>query len=166
MRIEWIEKYMKDAEGMIYENQIEAGLNVLNGLLYEEPGYGSLHNHIGWAYMYYTADAAKAEQHLQWAIRFEAEFPAPYLHLGALYIRQWRYDEALSVLQKGLTKPGANRLALYENIGQVYELKKEYTKAVRAYKEGLASTAGGDTYQMTEGIKRCRKKRWVMMFTF
>jgi len=42
MRLEWIEKYMKDAEILIYENQIDAGLKVLDGLLYEEPGYGSL----------------------------------------------------------------------------------------------------------------------------
>ncbi len=166
MRLEWIEKYMKDAEGLIYENQVEAGLKVLNGLLYEEPGYGSLHNHIGWAYMYYTADVAKAEEHLKWAIKFSSEYAAPYLHLGALYNRLGRYNEALSILEKGLTRPGANKLAMYETVGQAHELKREYGKAVRAYKEAVASVAGVDTYTATEGIKRCRKKRWVMMFTF
>jgi len=157
---------MKDAEGLIYENQVEAGLKILNGLLYEEPGYGSLHNHLGWAYMYYTADVEKAEEHLKWAVRFAADYPAPYLHLGSLYVRLMRYDEAVSILEKGLTKPGANLLAMYETIGQAYELKKEYARAVRAYKEALVSVAGADTYNVTEGIKRCRKKRWVMMFTF
>ena len=166
MRLEWIEKYMKDAEILIYENQIDAGLKVLDGLLYEEPGYGSLHNHIGWAYMYYTPYAEKAEEHLKWAIKFAPDYPAPYLHLGALYIRLGRYDEAISILEKGVKVPGANRLAIYECIGQAYELKRDYAKAVRAYKEALVSTAGTDTYNVTEGIKRCRKKRWVMMFTF
>jgi hypothetical protein len=30
----------------------------------------------------------------------------------------------------------------------------------------LASTLGGESERFTESIKRCRKKRWVMMFTF
>jgi len=83
-----------------------------------------------------------------------------------LYVRLGRYDEAISILEKGLKVPGANRLGMYEYIGQAYELKRDYTKAVRAYKEALVSTAGAETYNVTEGIKRCRKKRWVMMFTF
>lgn len=61
MRIEWMEKYMADAERLINSNQVEEGLGLLNYLLYDEPGYGSLHNHIGWAYMYYTTEVAKAE---------------------------------------------------------------------------------------------------------
>jgi len=68
MRIEWMEKYMADAERLIYSNQVEDGLLMLTDLLYDEPGYGSLHNHIGWAYMYYTADVEKAERHLKLAI--------------------------------------------------------------------------------------------------
>lgn len=80
MRIEWMEQYMADAERLIVNNQIEDGLVLLNNLLYDEPGYGSLHNHIGWAYMYYTTEVAKAERHLKLAIHFDAEFTAPYLH--------------------------------------------------------------------------------------
>jgi hypothetical protein len=51
MRIEWIEKLMTEAEALIVNNQVENGLELLNSLLYDEPGYGSLHNHIGWAYV-------------------------------------------------------------------------------------------------------------------
>jgi len=166
MRIEWMEQHMANAERLIGNNQIEEGLVLLNNLLYDEPGYGSLHNHIGWAYLYYTTEAAKAEQHLKLAIHFDAEFTAPYLHLGNLYIRMGRYTEALENLEKGLTKQNANRVAFLESIGHVYELKREYTKAIRTYKEALASTVGFEIANLTEGIKRCRKKRWVMMFNF
>ena len=166
MKIEWMEKYMADAERLICDNQIEDGLVLLNNLLYDEPGYGSLHNHLGWAYMYYTAETTKAELHLKMAIRFDAEFTASYLHLGNLYIRMGRYSDALLNLEKGLTIKNANRVAFLESIGHVYELKREYAKAIRAYKEALASTVGFEVANLTEGIKRCRKKRWVMMFTF
>lgn len=166
MRIEWMEQYMADAERLIVNNQIEDGLVLLNNLLYDEPGYGSQHNHIGWAYMYYTTEVAKAERHLKLAIHFDAEFTAPYLHLGNLYIRMGRYTDALVNLEKGLTKQNVNRVAFLESIGHVYELKRDYRKAIKSYKEALASTVGFEVANLTEGISRCRKKRWVMMFTF
>lgn len=166
MRIEWIEKYMSEAERLIYNNQVEEGLHLLTELLYDEPGYGSLHNHIGWAYMYYTADVDKAERHLKLAIHFDATFAAPYLHLGNLYTRTGRYANALSTLKDGLTKPNGNKIAFLESIAHVHELKRDYAAAIKAYKEALASSVGFETTNFAEGIKRCRKKRWVMMFNF
>lgn len=166
MRIEWMEKYMADAERLIYSNQVEEGLLMLNDMLYDEPGYGSLHNHIGWAYMYYTADVEKAERHLKLAVYFDASFAAPYLHLGNLYIRMGRYAEALTNLKNGLTKQNANRIAFLESIAHVHELKREYSAAIKVYKEALASSVGFETTNFTESIKRCRKKRWTLMFNF
>jgi len=138
----------------------------LGNLLYHEPGYGSLHNHLGWAYLYYTVDVEKAERHLKLAVRFEAEFPAPYLHLGTLYVRLGRYEEAIDALKQGMAKAGANKVAMLECIGQAHELKREYARAIKAYKQAMISTTGAETSTLTEGIKRCRKKRLMMMFTF
>ena len=166
MRIEWIEKYMSEAERLIYGNHVEDGLLMLTDLLYDEPGYGSLHNHIGWAYMYYTADVENAERHLKLAILFDPAFAAPYLHLGNLYLRICRYADALSTLKNGLTKQNANKTAFLESIAHVHELKRDYAAAIKAYKEALASSVGFETTNFAEGIKRCRKKRWVMMFNF
>lgn len=167
MRIEWMEKYMADAERLIYENQVEEGLNILNNLLYEEPGYGSLHNHLGWAYMYYTADTNRAELHLKMAIRFSSQYAAPYLHLGMLYNRLTRYDEAITFLQKGLERPNANRVAMLEGIAQAYEMKGEFRSAIRAYKEAaLASAVSFEVNNLMEGVKRCRRKRLAFLFNF
>ena len=161
-----MEKDMAEAEKLIYNNQVADGLAMLDNLLYEEPGYGSLHNHIGWAYLYYTANVEKAERHLKLAIAFGVGFAAPYQHLGALYNRVGRYSEALEILNEGLKRPDANRVALLEAIAHAYELKREYGKAIAAYKEALVSTVGPETFNFSDGIKRCRKKRWAMMFTF
>lgn len=167
MRIEWMEKYMADAERMIYEDKVDEGLGLLNTLLYDEPGYGRLHNYLGWAYFYYTANVAKAELHFKMAMTFDLEHAAPYLHLGTLYLRNGRYSEALTFLESGLTKPNANRIALLESIGQVYELKCEYSNAIKAYKQAAqASVVGFEVNNLMEGIKRCRKKRAAFFFTF
>jgi tetratricopeptide (TPR) repeat protein len=165
MKLEWIGKYLKEAEQLMYTNEVDRGLELLNNLLYDEPGYGSLHNHLGWAYMYYTGEPAKAELHLRMAIKFHPEFQAPYLHIGQLLIRLGRHSEALEYLAQGVTKPEANMVAFWESTGRAYELKSEYRNAIVAYKRAMmASLVEHEMNNLNEGIKRCRKKRWVALF--
>jgi len=164
MKHEWIDKYMVEAERLIIEQQIDSGLNILNGLLYEEPGYGNLHNHIGWAHLYYTLNYEQAEVHLKAAIRFQPDFHAPYLHLGTLYYRQVRYAEAIDILSTGSTKPYANKTTMLDMIGQSYEMQREFKMAIRAYREAMLSTLASHEMNIySESIKRCRKKRWKVL---
>jgi tetratricopeptide (TPR) repeat protein len=167
MRIIWIEQYLKDAEAMIVRGgaEMEQGIEVLMSLLYSEPGYGSLHNHFGWAHLYFTCDLAQAELHLKAAIKFQPDFQAPYLHLGTLYVRQGRYTEAIEILNSGLTQPQANKAGMLELIGQAYEMRQEYRLAIKAYRQAmLSSMTTGEMNMHSEGIKRCRKKKWASMF--
>ena len=137
----------------------------MKNLLYAEPGYASLHNHIGWAYLYYTNDMAQAELHLKMAIKFKSTISAPYQHLGQLMIRAGRLEEAVSYLKDGLHIQAANKVSLYDSLGQVYELKKEYGKAISSYKQAMAAGFGPES-MLLDSIKRCKKKRMVMYFTF
>jgi tetratricopeptide (TPR) repeat protein len=167
MRIEWMEKHMADAERLILDNKVDEGLTLLNNLLYDEPGYGSLHNHIGWAYLYYAHNVGKAKLHLKAAIAFDADFAPPYLHLGTLYLRSEKFTKALATLEQGVTKTNANRVAFFECIGQVHELKCDFSRAIKAYKEAMkASVISFETNTLMDGIKRCRRKRVTMFFTF
>lgn len=165
--IEWIEKHMAAAEQLIYDNQVEQGLKVLDTLLYEEPGYASLHNHIGWAYMYYTPETAKAELHLKLSIKFDAAYAPAYLHLGVLYNRLGRYSEAIDCLRAGLTKPNTNKYALMSTMAQAYELRGDLRAAIKAYKEAMVTAvAEHEVNYLMEGVKRCRRKRMALLFTF
>lgn len=165
-QINWIEKYLNDAEQMFYNNQIEEGLAVLNNLLYDEPGYGNLHNHLGWAYLYYTADTKRAELHLKLAIRFNEAFAPPYQHLGALYTKAGNYTEALACLEKGVTKNQANKVAMLQNIAHVYELQAKWAEAIKVYKKAmLASVVDQEINNLKAGIKRCRRKRVTLLFS-
>jgi tetratricopeptide (TPR) repeat protein len=162
MNIEWIEVYMREAEALIIGNEVERGMRILNDLLYAEPGYGSLHNHIGWAHLYYTSNMPLAEVHLKAAVAFHPEMPAPYLHLGNLYLRTERHTAALEIASAGLARAGANRPALLEVVGQAHEVQHEYGKAIKAYRAAsLASMNSFEMNNLNEGIKRCRKKRWM-----
>lgn len=165
--IEWIEKHMAMAEQLIYDNQVEQGLKVLDTLLYEEPGNASMHNHIGWAYMYYTPDTAKAELHLKLSIKFDAAYAPAYLHLGVLYNRLGRYGEAIECMRIGMTKPNANKYVLMSTIAQAYELRGDLRAAIKAYKEAMVtSVAEHEVSYLLEGVKRCRRKRMALLFTF
>jgi tetratricopeptide (TPR) repeat protein len=165
MKIEWIEKYMAQAESFILNEEVDKGFALLDSLLYDEPGYGRLHNHLGWANMYY-GDEEVAELHLKMAIRFEPDYHAPYLHLGELLNKLKRFDEALSYLETGLIKKDANKMSLLEAIGLAYESKREYSKAIKAYKAALLeSMFSYYTNKLNDGIKRCRRKKMLAMFS-
>lgn len=163
-KIEWLEAYLNEAETLITDGSVQDGLALLQNLLYEEPGYGALHNHLGWAYLYYLCEESKAEAHWKWAVQFDSELAAPYLHLGSYYRKKGKYAEAVKYLEQGLSKPDANRVALLEDLAHVHELRGQYSKAVETYKAALASCVGYQSEALMEGIKRCRKKRWALMF--
>ncbi len=165
-RIEWIEKHLAEAEQLIYANNVEGGLELMDSLLYDEPGYGTLHNYLGWAYFYYTPDVDRAELHLKMAIRFNEAYAPPYLHLGTLYIKAQKYTEAIAILEKGLHLQNANRFAFLESIAQAYELTGDFKKAINTYKAALKATVGHESNTLLENIKRCRKKRITLFFTF
>jgi len=165
MRIEWMEIHLAEAERMILNDRIGEGLDVLNDLLYDEPGYGRLHNHLGWAYANFSEDEARAELHLKMAVRFDESYAPPYLHLGALYMRQRRYSDAVAYSEAGLTKSKSNRVGLLQNLAAAYELRKDWRQAIKAYKDALMESVGD--YEVTSlqaGIKRCRKKKIVLFF--
>ena len=167
MKLEWMEKYLTEAEQLIYDNRVNEGIELLSNLLYDEPGYGFLHNHLGWAYMYYTPDVAKAELHLKFAIKFDGEYPAPFIHMGNLMIRTNRYAEAIEYLEQGVQKPTASRVVFLEAMGQAYELQGNFRQAIKVYREAMmASVVDHEVTNMTNHVARCRKKRWAAMLKF
>ena len=155
---------LTNAERMILNDQVVDGLAVMNKLLYDEPGYGRLHNHLGWAYANYSEDEPRAELHLKMAVQFEASFAPPYLHLGSLYIRQRKYGDAIVCSEDGLAKCDSLRVGMFQNIASACELRKDWRKAIKAYKDALMeSVAEYEATSLQAGIKRCRKKRMVVL---
>lgn len=162
----WLESYLTRAERMIADGRVEEGLAILCDLLYDEPGYARLHNHLGWAYMYYTQDVEKAEQHFKLAIRFAPEYAPPYLHMGNLLNRAGRYTEAVECFREGLEKPQALRAVLLEGMAHAYEVSGKLRLAMRAYREAATYTVVDyEVERMLNAVKRCRRKKLVTLFS-
>lgn len=165
--IEWIDNHLAQAEAMVYRGEVDEALNMLESLLFEEPGYAPLHNVIGWAYLYHIGNTARAELHFRAATRFASNYAPPCLHLGILLNRAGRYHEAIQFFRAGLRGQGAYLPALMEGIAQAYEMRQEYRLAIRAYREAAtASVTDEEVNRMLSAARRCRRKRFVLMFSF
>ena len=163
--IVWIDNYLNRAEQLIYEGRVEEAMNIMRDLLFEEPGYAPLHNYLGWAYLYHVNNVALVELHLRTAIRFASVYAPPYLHLGSLLNRAGRYAEAIDILNAGLLRPEANRIAMLEGIAYAYEVQGNYRRAIRAYRDAAkASVIDFEVDRLLNGVKRCRRKRIAALF--
>lgn len=162
----WMENELAHAESLVMEGRVEEALNVMNNLLYDEPGYAPLHNLLGWTYLCYANNLECAELHFRTALRFAPDFAPPYIHMGNLLMRKARYAEAIEYLRAGLTKPEAIRTVLLETMAQAYEMLGDYRNAIRAYKEAATtSVVDFEVDRMLKSAKRCRRKRLAMMFS-
>ena len=166
-KLMWMENYLNEAEALIMEGRVNEGMTLLDHLLFDEPGYGPLHNVLGWANMFYVNDIGKAEMYFRYAIKFAPDFAPPYLHLGNLLNRAGRHSEAIEMFRDGLTKPGAIRIALLEGIALAHEMQGEYRRAMLMYKEAAAaSIVDMEVERMLKNAKRCRRKRMASFLFF
>jgi tetratricopeptide (TPR) repeat protein len=165
--IRWIEDYMTRAEDLIFDGHVDQALNILLELLFDEPGYAPLHNMLGWAYLYHVKDEATAEMHFRVAIKFSPDYAPPYLHLGTMMNQRGCYADAIALFREGLNKPQAIHNALLEGIAQAHEMRSQYGQAIRTYKEAVSkSVADFDVDRILRAVKRCRRKRFAMYFSF
>ena len=138
----------------------ERALKLLDKLLYEEPGYGRLHNTLGIIYLKYADELNKAETHFRMAIQFNPEFAEPYSNLAYLLQQDERHDEMIEICLKGLNAKKANRALLLENVGNGWELKHKYRKAIKSYRDALSHSAElWNCKVLEESIKRCKRKQ-------
>jgi len=159
-KIKWIEEYIKHALELAWLEGHEPAIKLLDKLLFEEPGYGRLHNTLGFIYFNYAEDLKKAEVHFRMAIRFSPKLAELYRQLSQLLKQEERHDEAIEICTKGLKAKQANKSKLLESVGQAYELKKKFTKAIRHYKTALSHSAElWECKVLEENIKRCKRKQ-------
>lgn len=159
-KIKWIEEYLQHALELAWLEGHERAIKLLDRLLYEEPGYGRLHNTLGIIYFQYAEDIKMAEGHFKMAIKFDPYFADPYWHLGELLRQEERLEEAIEVYLKGIQAKHARKSDLLAGAGQAFELKKKYSKAIRHYKDALSHSAElWNCRVLEESIKRCKRKQ-------
>ncbi len=159
-KIKWIEEYLEQALEIAWMEGSERALKLLDKLLYEEPGYGRLHYTLGVIYLRHADEPKEAEQHLRMAIRFNPELAETYTLLAEVLQQDERHDETIDLCTKGLKVKKANKSQLHENVGNAWELKQKYGKAIKSYRQALRHSAElWNCKVLEESIKRCKGKQ-------
>lgn len=159
-KIKWLEEYLEHALEVAWLEGHERALKLLDRLLYEEPGYGKLHQTLGVVYSRYADDEKKAELHFRMAIRFNPQLAESYTQLAEILKQDERHDETIEVCIKGLEIKKTNKAQLLESVGNAWELKKKYGKAIKSYRDALSHSAElWNCKVLEESIKRCKRKQ-------
>jgi len=159
-KIRWIEEYLEQALEVAWMEGHERAVNLLDRLLYEEPGYGRLHYTLGLIFFKYADEPKQAEMHLRMAIQFSPEYAESYNLLAEVLKQDDRHEETIDICTKGLKAKKANKSLLLENVGNAWELKQKYGKAIRSYRDALRHSAELWSCKiLEESIKRCKRKQ-------
>lgn len=165
MTMEVLEQYVLDAEKAFEDQDYLRGRDILIDALAEEPTYGKAHNHLGWLYLYHFHDFNKAEDHLKLALKYAPFYSAPYKHMTGLLFDSKRFDEHIELLEKAKTIPAISNAFIYDELGKNAEVHGDYRQAIKLYKRGIKWSM--DTQEITvlkDSIRRCRDKKWLVLF--
>jgi len=105
-----------------------------------EPRNGDLYNNLCWVYLSQGKKLKKAEELISMAMELTPEHRGYYLDtLGAIYLKQHRYREAIGVLETALSffdETQSDLLSqVYRRLGTAYDGIGEGSKAEEAFKK-------------------------------
>jgi len=160
-----LERYIQNAEKAFEQNDYLEGMRLLEEALTIEPNFGKAHNHMGWLYLYQITDWVKAETHLRLALKFAPAYSAPYMHMSYILFAKGRFEELTGLLEKAMMVGGIQKSFIYNEYGRMSEANGKLRKAVKFYKTAVRWTFNEQELNVyKDNIRRCRDKRWVLMF--
>ena len=154
-----LEELFNSADRDLNDGYFEAGVEKLEQILVEDPGFGKAYNHLGWLYETKFQDYEKAEGYYKLALEHAPNYAAVYTNFSILLSTLEKFDELEALLQKGLKVAGVNKGNIYYEYGIMYEKKGEFQKAIDQYRECAKSTLNKNTLKnATDSIERCSTK--------
>lgn len=159
-KIKWIEEAIDRATQAACTDGYERALEWLTPLLFDEPGYGRLHLALADLYYRYADEPKPAEKHYRMAIYFDPSLSGAYDGLVAILKEESRHEETIRLCESGLKARKANKADLQRMLGQAWELKRKYRRAIRHYRKALRHSA--ELYRcltLEECINRCKRKQ-------
>lgn len=160
-----LERYILDAEKAFERNDYLEGLRILEEVLTIEPNYGKAHNHLGWLYLFQLTDWNKAEIHLRLALKYASGYNAPYIHMAHLLFEKGQFEELTGLLEKAKTVGGVQKSFIYNEYGRMFEVNGKLKKAIKSYKTAVRWSFNEQELNIyKDNIRRCRDKRWILLF--
>ncbi|MBX7095094.1 MAG: hypothetical protein K1X56_10245 [Flavobacteriales bacterium] len=165
--ISQIEELFLEADRALDEGNMAEGKKLLEEILAEEPSFGKAHNHLGWLYKTKYQDYKTAEKHFRLALKFDPEYAPTYFNYAYMLRDLGRLNELEEILQRAEKIEGTNKSAVYDEFGSLFELRSDYTNAIRYYKKAIALSLNDKVIaDLRLHIKRCRKKQHFLVALF
>lgn len=153
------EKYLQAVDELSFGETPKA-LQLLNAIIADEPFYARAHFQLGKLYYYEIKDYQTAGYHFKTCTELEPEFPDVYEHYLGLLVFLKMEKQVHYVAIKALTVAGVNAAAVYNLIGLLAEKKKEWGKALAAYRNGfLEATGKSEKDNLEANIERVKAKK-------
>ncbi len=160
-----LERYIQNAEKAFEQNDYLEGMRFLEEVLTMEPYFGKAHNHMGWLYLYQLNDWSKAEMHLNLALKYAADYQAPYIHMSHMLFEKGKFQELGELLNRASTVGGVQKSFIFNQFGRIHEVDGKLRKAVKLYKDAVRWAFNDQELSVyKDNIRRCRDKRWILMF--
>jgi tetratricopeptide (TPR) repeat protein len=148
------------ADKAIDDGEIEDAKNILLQIISEEPKFGQAYSFLGWLYRIKFSDEKQAEMYYKHAIDFSPEYPLGYLNYIYLLRDRGRVDELEEMLKKAEKVKSISRSGYYDELGTLYELKKDYKNAIKYYSTAIEYTLSESSIEdLKKHINRCIEKR-------
>jgi tetratricopeptide (TPR) repeat protein len=157
-----IEETYLEAEADIRNNNYHEAFQKFENILYEDPSFAPAHNSIGWIYKTQFDNYEMAETHFTAAMKIDPQYPHSYFHLASIYIDQERYAELKRHLDRCLKISTIDKAWVYYRLGMLDEIKGNYEKAMREYKNAILHCFNNDKIKSYQAdIERCKTKATI-----
>lgn len=155
-----LDELFYEADQQIKDQRYADAMQTLEAIIVEAPEYGKAYNHLAWLYENKYRDYKKAEAHYNLCLLHEPEYTPAYLNMAAVLSNMGKWKELETLLKKAIEVPGIDRASVYNESAIMYELQKDYPKAIENYKLAIQYTLN-DSYLETykASIERCNKKK-------
>src|ERR1700743_3197594 len=135
------EQYLQAVDELNYGEAPKA-LQLLKALSADEPFYTRAPFQLGTLHYYEIKDYQTAGYHFKTCTELEPAFPDVYEHYLGLLVFLKMEKQVYLVAQKALGVAGVNAAAVYNFTGLFAEKRKEWAKALEAYRNGFLEATG------------------------
>ncbi|WP_196888981.1 hypothetical protein [Aureivirga sp. CE67] len=148
-----------EADELIKNYSYDLAFKKLNEALELDSKNSQALNHLGWIYETKFKDYEKAEELYSLSIKYNPKYSAPYYNKLILFSTLRRFDELEKLFTKAVKIPGINLTKVYLEAAIMYELKKDFRKAIEYYKKSInSSLSSKEIDRYIKSIERCKRK--------
>ena len=123
----------------IAQKQLDRALAVAEAQISKVPNDGAFYDLLGTALFYNKHDLPAAEAALKKSAELDRKDPDSLIRLGQVQAAQGQTDQAIDTLRRAL-QVYPREVNLYLLLGEVYQLKKDWSNAGDSYQKALALT--------------------------